>query len=212
MCYPFKRRPGTDTAKGCAASPHWTYADEKKVPFLEGSAADEAVFKFVVMPHMGGWWLMMTLLIFENDDGGWWLADIQPKDIKPSLTSRRVGHPVRHPAESDIQQVSMKSSFLADIYIKNWRKQTTIMLSSKFNVEWLLFRKVLTQLTHLRDQIGYQFLCRLPCLPPCHPHGRAPCPPPCQPPNAPPFLAEKQTGEGARDTCVSKKSWSGNIL
>ena len=63
----------------------------------------------------GRWWLMMTLLIFENDDGGWWLADIQPKDIKPSLTSRRVGHPVRHPAESDIQQVSMKSSFLADI-------------------------------------------------------------------------------------------------
>ena len=103
MCYPFKRRPGTDTAKGCAASPHWTYADEKKVPFLEGSAADEAVFKFVVMPHMGGWWFMMTLLIFENDDGGWWLADIQPKDIKPSLTSRRVGHPVRHLAESDIQ-------------------------------------------------------------------------------------------------------------
>ena len=142
-------------------------------------------------------------------------------------SSRRTSSQVWHPGESDIQsdiqpsQTSSKSqwnhlswqiSLKKSLYIKNWRKQTTIMLSSKFNVEWLLFRKVLTQLTHLRDQIGYQFLCRLPCLPPCHPHGRAPCPPPCQPPNAPPFLAEKQTGEGARDTCVSKKSWSGNIL
>ena len=80
----------------------------KSGPFLEGALQTK-------QPHMGGWWFMMTLLIFENDDGGWWLADIQPKDIKPSLTSRRVGHPVRHPAESDIQQVSMKSSFLADI-------------------------------------------------------------------------------------------------
>ena len=53
-------------------------------------------------------------------------------------------------------------------------------------------------------KLGTNFFCRLPCRPPCQPYGRPPCPPPCQPPCAPQFLTDRQTGVGARDTCMSK--------